>query len=288
MKKIFWAVFFCFCIFKNVHAAQINYGADKIITRALVAKMIAFINSDRQEIFDLYKSRSINFIDTDREKWYDKYINAACKKNLMSGFENKFAPDEPLTLIQAQYLLDKINPQNDIKIKMTDENKNKNISYSLWLKLFSDAIKTLHTNVEQKKIIALATPLQNKNIPQNNIVSNENYYSHEGIEFDFFDKQIEVLLKGKEILAILNYNDEFELDCTVIKNIGKKVFISVGPVKRFFVSDVKKILPGNYRLQIKAGKIINAQSIPLAMYNEIIPGNPKIADVIPLKKFIPI
>ena len=119
-------------------------------------------------------------------------------------------------------------------------------------------------------------------------IRDRNYYSHEGIEFDFFDKQIEVLFKGKEILAILNYNDEFELDCTVIKNIGKKVFIFVGPVKRFFVSDVKKILPGNYRLQIKAGKIINAQSIPLAMYNEIIPGNPKIADVIPLKKFIPI
>ena len=210
MKKIFWAVFFCLCITKNVGAVQINYGSDKIIARSLVAKMVAFINSDRQEIFDWYKSRSLNFIDTDREKWYDKYINSACKKNLMSGFENEFAPDAPLTLMQAQYLLDKINPQNEIKIKITDENKNKNISYSLWVKLFLEATKILKTNITRKKIIALATPLQNKIIPPNNIVTNENYYLHEGIEFDFFDKQTEVLLKGKEILAVLNYNDEFE------------------------------------------------------------------------------
>lgn len=259
MKKFFCSVFFC-AIFlsENVNAKQINFGNDKPILRADTAKMIALTYCSKKEIIDMYKSRSIDFTDTNTEKWYDKYINTAFKKQIMSGVGEKFEPEKPLTLIQAQYLLDKINQNNETTIKITDENKNKCISYSLWTKLFIEAIKNLDKKIEQKKIIILATPSQNKNIPQNNIVTNEKYYICDGIDFDFLDKSTEIIANDNEIIAVLNFDDEFDLKCSAIKQTGNKIFISSGPVKRFFnLKKQKKIAPGNYILKIKSGEIIN-------------------------------
>jgi S-layer homology domain. len=260
MKKIFLAVFFCtIFLSKNIYAQQINYGSDKTISRAQIAKMLAFMYCDKNEIIDLYNSRNINFSDTDATKWYDKYINAVYNKKLMSGTENKFEPQNPLTLIQAQYLLDKINPSNTIKIKITDENKNKNISYSLWVKLFMDTIKDLDTKITQKKIITLATSLQNKKILQNYIITSENYFSIEGIDFDFIDKETQILCNENEIISVLSYSDEFELkNCSILKNRGNKIYVECPPVKRFFNTKLqKKISAGIFNLKIKSGEIID-------------------------------
>lgn len=259
MKKFFLAVFFfTFFLHQNIFAQQIHFGTDKTISRAEVAKMLSFIYFDKDEIIELYKNRNINFTDSDASKWYDKYVNAVYNKKLMSGIENRFEPEKPLSLLQAQYILDRINSGDKTKIKITDENKNKNISYSLWTKLFFSAIQNLNCGIEQKKIIVLAAPSQSKTLPPNYIITSENYFSCDGIDFDFFDKSIEVLAKAHEIIALISFDNEFELkNCSLLKIHGNKAYVKCPHVKRFFDLQ-KKISPGVFDLKIRSGEIIGA------------------------------
>ncbi len=245
---------------QNILAEQIHFGINKSISRAEVAKMISFICFDKDEIIELYKNRNINFTDSDASKWYDKYVNAVYNKKLMNGIENKFEPEKPLSLLQAQCILDRICSGDKTKIKITDENKNKNISYSLWTKLFLSAIQNLNCGIEQKKIIILATPSQSKNLPPNYIVTDENYFNCDGIDFDFFDKSVEVLTKANEIIALISFDNEFELkNCSLLKIHGNKIYTECGPLKRFFDYNLqKKISPGIFDFKIKDGEIIDA------------------------------
>ena len=268
MRKIFLLVFFlCFFLLNvnknNILAKQINYGEDKIISRAQVAKMLCFAYLTKKEIFDLYQTRNINFKDVSQTKWYDKYINAVCARKLMSGVsENNFNPEQPLTVLQAQYLLEKIS---NIKIKVTQDNQDKNISYYLWTKLFRDAIKNLDSQITQKKIIVLATHDENQNIPENFIVTNQDYFSCDDLDFKFIDKFINIITKDKEIIAITSYDDEFELkNCKIINQSENKIYLDCGKLKRYFNYNNKnqeKIIFDQADLKIKSGEIIKIINI---------------------------
>lgn len=278
MKKLFLAAFFCILIFiKNifyVRAQEFNYGIDKIITRAQVAKMLCFIYADKKSILEKYKSRDISFIDSSPDDWFDKYINFIFDKGIMLGTQkNKFEPDNALTLNQAQYLLDKININNKIKLKLTDQNQDKFISYSLWTKLFISAIKDLglDNNIKQENIIILATRKQNDNILNGFIISDKDYYTCDDLEyldFDFCDKAINALVRDKEILAVLDYNNEFSLRAKILKKLDNKLLILTGPVKRFLGVDFsfdrkyktlckELIFERIYGLKIDSGKIVD-------------------------------
>ena len=292
MKKFFIAIFFCLLgllifIKKNYYMGadeinNINYGCDKIITRAQVAKMICFLYADKKKILECYKSRNINFLDSEPNNWFDKYINFVFEKKIMTGIKkNKFEPDSALTLSQAQYLLDKININNKIKLKLDDQNKNKFISYSLWTKLFIKAIKDLkdlndddldiNKNIKQEKIIILATSKQNNNILKGFVISDKNYYSCDNLElldFDFYNKAINALVCDKEILAVLNYSDKFNLHAKLLKTDQNKILVKLKSITRYFELDKnlgKIYRVGNKKLnlgeicglRIDSGKLVN-------------------------------
>lgn len=271
MKKFLLASFFCAFLFinlffkKNIYAQEIIYGTDRIITRAEVAKMISFIYGNKKDILACYKNREINFLDSKINNWFDKYINFVFEKKIMTGTsENKFEPEKYLNLNQAQILLDKINVDNKIKIKMDDENKNKFVSYSLWVKLFLDLLSDLEIkNIKQQEIIVLATHEQNKkDILKNFLVSDKNYFCCEGINFDFYEKKVKVLVCEQEILAIINYDYDFNVEFKINKKTGNKIWVENDLLKRCFY--LKKDLQGkkinvnkNYVLKIKSGEIID-------------------------------
>ena len=267
MKRIFLAGFFFMCLFiKNIMAQEIFYGHDKTVTRAEVAKMVSFIYEDKKNILEVYKTREINFVDSHINNWFDKYLNFVVKKNIMAGTDkNKFEPEKYLNLSQAQILLDKINPENKIKIKIDEVNKNKFISYSLWVKLFLDLISDLDIkNIKQKEIISLATYKQNKeDILKDFLVSDKNYFCYEGIDFDFYNKKINVLLCGHEIMALLSYDDEFDVKFKILDVKDNRICVKNDLLKIYFLIDTvnldkNKIKIGeSYILKIKCGKIID-------------------------------
>jgi len=262
IKRIF-SLSFCMLITmflltqKIICCEEIKFGGGMSISRACVARILALSFCDLN--LNENQKRVINFIDTNPTKWYDKYINLVFDKKLMNGEGDKFFPEENLSIIQTQYLLDKINPENKIKIKITDENKNKNISYALWVKLFCDAISGLDNKLENKKITVLATHAQNKKIPEDYLITDQQFFSCEGMCLDsLVDKSLEVLVRNNKIAMILSSDCEIDLDANIIKQDNEKIFLSSGPVKRIFDCNLhKKIFPGFSSLKIKSGSIID-------------------------------
>ena len=184
----------------------------------------------------------------------------------MTGInQNEFGPEKYLNLAQGQILLDKINNDNKIKIKIDEVNKNKFISYSLWVKLFLDLINDLDIkNIKQKEIISLATHKQNKkDILKDFLVSDKNYFCYEGIDFDFYNKKINVLVCGHEILALINYDSEFSVEFKILNVKDNKICVKNNLLKTYFLiddmnPDKNKIKIGeSYILKIKSGKVIN-------------------------------
>ena len=194
---------------------KIAYAGDNIpISRALVAKMLAYIEHDSAEIDGM--ERVITFLDTSPEQWYDRYINAVVTEGYMNGGGAQFMPDKPLTLYQAQVILDKINPDNTLKIQISDENKDKAISYALWTDLYYETLVNRSgersvieaTGLMQIDVIVLATPDNNSQMKSWNMVTATGPLSYKGLSMEaYIDKQISILKKDGEVIAFLGVAD---------------------------------------------------------------------------------
>ena len=185
-----------------------GYGDEIPITRGLVCKMLAMSFSDKQSI-DL-EERQINFTDTKIEDWYDRFINAAYLKGMVSGYGEAFKPESPLTLEEAQQLLIKINPDNKIKISLNDDNRDKAISYALWVKLFYQTLEAMSENkvfetygISKKNLVVLASTENNNRLKEWHAITDTGAISHLGQRLGMFlDKQIEVIIKDGELIAV--------------------------------------------------------------------------------------
>lgn len=245
MKKLMFILILLLPVSKAVHAEE--FGADIPISRAMVAKMLALSCCSMAEINSF--PHVISFNDVQKDDWFDKYINAAVNKKLMSGMGDEFMPNQSLTVSQAQILLEKYA----VKIKSTDDDKNKPIAYSLWLKLFSK------TNLKQKDIIVLATHDDNKKIPLPFLITDSEIYSFDGRDetLKLTDKSVSVLIKDNEILGITAISDEYVLkSCRVLKLQPLKVYIN--GVKRVFKSNLTLDEDKAYDLKFSNGKLIDA------------------------------
>ena len=94
-----------------------KYGENLAVSRAVAAKMIALSFFTKDEINNM--EVKINFQDVNMEDWYYPYINAVYSKGFMKGDDDGFKPLEPLSLSQAQLLIDKIYTSNKTRIKIT-------------------------------------------------------------------------------------------------------------------------------------------------------------------------
>jgi len=193
----------------------VNIGESLPITRGLAAKMLALTFSSKEEI-DTTK-RTITFSDTSPEKWYDKYINYAYSKKYIQGIDNKFMPDEYLTVIQAQYIIDKIDSAHKIKINITEETKDKPISYNLWTEIYIKTLTNLADkisikekfNIIARKATILALPQNNNLIKEGYVITDIGFFKCSGIDLSpFIDNEISFWTKENEIIALSDITNE--------------------------------------------------------------------------------
>lgn len=184
------------------------------ITRATVAKMIALAFNDKAAI--QMADIEIDFDDISSEKWYTPYINTVVLQGYMSGADKNFLPDEPLTLQQAQILLDKLNPDNKTKIKMTDDIADKPISYALWTELYIKILaetskdETLESNysITEEALIVLTTPSNNTKQAAWTMTTDKGEYGFTGLNMDsYIDCKIKAYTKDNEIIAFVDVEE---------------------------------------------------------------------------------
>ncbi|MDR1209162.1 MAG: SpoIID/LytB domain-containing protein [Clostridiales bacterium] len=234
-------------------ADPVTYDGDSVpVSRALVAKMAALIGMDGARITGL--PRSIKFADTSADKWYDKYINAAVSQGYMSGAGEVFMPEQPLTLRQAQYVLDKICGGR-IKIQLTGENDGKAISYALWTELFMKALEetsggagaAAKFGITRRDAIVLATPGTNAKLPAWRMVTDSGLLSFDGLSMDaYVDKKVSLLTKGRETVAYLSLLDESPTihNAYIVGSTSRSITLFAGGAERVYACAAEGVAAG--------------------------------------------
>ena len=117
----------CTAVTEEQERAQTGHiGADMAISREMAAKTIglAFYSPEEMEPLEA------DFSDVEEEDWAYPYIAACVAQGFFAGSEEgTFRPQDDMTLWEAQILMDRLAPQYDSRIVLTEKNKNMPISY---------------------------------------------------------------------------------------------------------------------------------------------------------------
>lgn len=203
-----------------------NIGEDLPVSRCAAAKMISLAFFSPAEIQSM--ETVITFQDVSKDEWYFPYINAAVKGGYMQNGEY-FHPEEPVSLSQAQILLDRIHPRNRTKMKQTDETKDKAISYLLWMQLFTKGLaeaKDTHSlgtgyGLWDEEIVIFASPGNAASLSPWTVATDKGQYGFAGYSVDgYMDKKCKVLVKEKEIVGFLEITQtEYTLENVVVSQV---------------------------------------------------------------------
>ncbi len=228
-----------------------NIGADIPVTRAMAAKMtaLAFKQKDEIELME----RKISFDDCDVSMWYDKYVNCVCSLGIMSGVDElNFKAEDYLTILQAQYLIDKINPDNKIKININDENKDKPISYELWTEIFKKVSDGLgNTGIFENNAVVLGIHETNDIIPECFMITDKGIKGCEGENLSKYnDCRIKFLEKKGEIVSVISVEDitpsilnayvtaKNDTDITIFSGGAERTFLINGQGDTLNIGDI--------------------------------------------------
>lgn len=182
-------------------------GDEEAVSRELAAKMMSLAFCTPKELDEMEKK--IDFPDVEVSHWAYPYINGAVSLGILSGDEDgMFHPKDDLTLTQAQFLMDRLAPDFDSKIVLTDENKNMPVSYSLWVQLLQTALEARQEKkgldeygIQKKSSILLE-------LQEDSGIFDRGRYGTAGIELvPYAGEQISFLEKDGEILALLSVDD---------------------------------------------------------------------------------
>ena len=192
----------------------IQLGDDLPVSRALVAKMLALAYGDRPAIDTL--EREIAFADMTADAWYDRFVNACVQFGLMSGGGESFWPESPLTVRQAQQLLDNLNKENPIRIQITEENADKPISYALWADFYIQTLEAMsggdmaaRFGVTVDTAVILATAASHPALPEGQAMTADGPMACAGLHMEaYLDKEVQVIRKGTDIIAVIGIADE--------------------------------------------------------------------------------
>lgn len=178
-------------------------GNDYPINRAFVSKMMSFVGYKKSDIVSL--DNVVNFEDVENNSWDKKYINCAYIKGDMSGvLENKFAPNENLTITQTQYLINKYDKSK--KIKIDDKNKDKPISYALWCDIYMKMIND--NSIKNDEVIILATDKTNRELKEGYVLTDKGLFCFDGIDVNkYLNTKVKVIKKDKDVIAITEILD---------------------------------------------------------------------------------
>ena len=241
------------------------------ISRAMVAKMIALTFNDLGDIMAL--DREIQFEDTDPNQWYDPYINTVVIQGFMQGTDVGFAPLDPLTMEQANLLLQRI--ASDVStsfVSFSAKNRKQPISYSQWVEAYLNCLEKGRKDqslqeaygLTKKNIIVIGTPANTSSLPSWSMGTDQGIYGFTGLAMDsYMDQKIQVLLKGNEILAFLGVVEENPtITHAYIQNTEQEqLTIFIGGIQRTYACE-ESILPitGNIAdLTLQQGKVVQVK-----------------------------
>ncbi len=150
MKKYLILTGMILCLFAGCssvrqEAKEMNIEAGRIgdsfsISREQAAKTIALAFFTAEELENI--QTEVHFSDVAVEDWAYPYICGTVEKGFFSGGEEgDFRPKDALTLWEAQILMDRLAPDYDSRMVLTDENKNMAVSYELWVQLLQKALE---------------------------------------------------------------------------------------------------------------------------------------------------
>lgn len=265
-------------------SAPVNIGESLPITRGLVAKMVALTFGTESEINNT--KRTIQFSDTNPEDIFDKYINFICEKKYIIEPGDKFMPEEYLTVSQAQNIIDQIDSAHKIKINITDEIKDKPISYNLWTEIYIEVLKNLagdmpiknKFNISAHKSVILALPQNNKYIKEGFAITDKGLLKCAGFDLSpYMDKEISFWTKGNELFALADITNENPIienvyvtennadTCTIFTGGAEKTYKksenSLSEEKEYKIADVafinKEISEINYAEEEKEKQVKN-------------------------------
>ena len=225
---------------------QAPIGDNQPISRAMTAKMLSLIFSDTSSIYDL--PRNNPFTDIVYHHWYAPFANAAYIEGIMRGNGDRFMPDYPLTIGQAQILLHMLDPANAPTFaNITDPDKP--ISYALWVELYKQLLEALSDDrtvyeafgIQAIDITIIATSA-NSTLPKGHLISDRGPFGHRGLTLDaYIDHQLRILVKDHEIIAL----DALLSDQPTLKNVyvvdvtEDGIILFAGGAERFFYIDVE-------------------------------------------------
>jgi len=190
-------------------------GDNVVVTRALAAKMLTMVLFDLQTINTLH--REINFIDTSPENWFDVFINAAYVNGIMTGVGDTFLPNNPVTLSQTQVLMDRLDQNNNIRLEITDANRDRAVSYALFVDIFNRVLTNKSGNsgpqeefgVIETTVVILAAYANSPQLGRWNVITDRGLFTCLGINLSgYIDKEIRVLTKDNDIIAVLGVESE--------------------------------------------------------------------------------
>lgn len=130
---------------KSERAAVGRIGEDTPVSREMAAKTIALAFYTPEELDALATEDGVKlpFSDVSAQDWAVPYILGSMEQGFFAGDEEgRFRPEDSLSLWEAQALMDRLAPDYDSRIVLTDENKNMAVSYELWAQLLETALKS--------------------------------------------------------------------------------------------------------------------------------------------------
>lgn len=189
-----------------------HIGGDMAISREMAAKTIACAFYSPAELAVL--SPEEGFSDITAEDWAYPYIAGCVEQGFFAGSEEgTFRPRDDLTLWEAQTLMDRLAPDYDSRIVLTDENKNMAVSYELWVQLLETALKARRG---EDSMYSYGIEIENAVVLNGDGLCDTGKFTAAGLDLQPYTySRITFLEKEGEIVALLTV----EALSPVVKNI---------------------------------------------------------------------
>ncbi|WP_304941964.1 SpoIID/LytB domain-containing protein [Vallitalea guaymasensis] len=217
---------------KNIEPVVIN--GDMIVTRAVAAKMISLANFDKRTIE--LSDREIEFEDTTPDNWFDKYINIVVVNKWMLGGSKTFNPLRPLTIKELKTISERFSIDlDDMKIEIQSDEKA--VSYKDFMSFYEVLCEKNKDEggIRTKSLTVFATPANSASLNSWQMATNYGMYTFEGLTLDrYLDKQIEVIIRDREIVAVKGViNETPKLTNAYIEKIdGNIATVFMGGISR--------------------------------------------------------
>lgn len=227
-------------------------GTDISVSREMAAKTIALAFYSNEELDKL--DTELDFSDVSKEAWSYPYILGCVKQGFFAGSEEgTFRPEDDVTLWEAQALMDRLAPEYDSRIVLTEENKNMPVSYELWVQLLETALQSRRG---EESLYSYGIKKENAVVLSEDGLCDTGKFSAAGIDLQPYQySRITFLEKEGEVVALLTV----EALSPVIQNIycrkeEEKLFLETGDGTTAFPyrEDLEE---GIYDIKLEEGKV---------------------------------